>query len=85
MECNICINKKIYFFKCDECKKAYCFTCFKKCVKCPFCRNEYTLNIILLKYIININSYYKNINKMKSIEKKKRKKRRLNKRLHDLN
>lgn len=77
MECEICFDKKIYFFKCVQCKNPVCFTCFKKVDKCPYCRINYTYQITLLKYIFNIKRYMKNYNKNKSLKKRDRKKRRL--------
>jgi hypothetical protein len=79
MECDICFEKKIYFFKCPECKNPVCYHCFKKVDLCPFCRYIYTNQITLLKYIINIKRYYKNYNKNKSLKKRKRKMGRLKK------
>lgn len=77
MECGICFDKKIYFFKCPKCQNDLCFNCFKKIEKCAYCRYIYDYKITLLKYIINIKKYYKNINKKKSLKKKERKKLRL--------
>ena len=79
MDCDVCFEKRIYFFKCPQCENPVCFYCFKKIDLCPFCRLVYDYHITVLKYIYNIKRYMKNYNKNKSLKKRKRKNARLKK------